>query len=49
MLAKRHPNLSRERAILGASPLEESLVVVGIDERGDADSLRMHAVTVPSI
>jgi hypothetical protein len=39
VLADRDTQLGGERAILRSSPLDEPLVVDGIDERGDRDSL----------
>ena len=39
VLLEREPELGGNAPILGACPLDESLVVVGVDKRRDRDSL----------
>jgi len=39
VLTDCNPELGRRRPLLGASTLDEALVIVGVDDCGDRDSL----------
>ena len=49
VLPNRNAQLRAQRPLSGTRTLDEAFVEVGIDERGDRDSLGMHAETIASI